>query len=279
MLAPPRREVVSKVNPDADRILVFVPMYNCARQIPRVLARFDDRAKSLVHGLLVVDNRSTDGGAEIAAGIVARMTGIDARVVRNDENYGLGGSHKVAFDHAIMHGYRYVVVLHGDDQGALDDLLPLLERGAHHDVDALLGARFHPDSRLEGYSALRTWGNRVLNRLFGLAIGSRVRDLGSGLNLYSTRILHNRFWLRFPDDLTFNYCMVLAHAAFRHRVRFFPIVWREEDQVSNVRLYSQTRKILRILTSYVEDPTAFLGAEHRAIVREAYRAQPVAPAP
>ncbi len=263
------------VNMDGDRILVFVPMYNCARQIPRVLARFDDRAKSLVHGLLVVDNRSTDGGGEIAAAIVAGMTGIEARVVRNDENYGLGGSHKVAFDHAMAQGYRYVVVLHGDDQGGIDDLLPLLEQGVHHDVDALLGARFHPDSRLQGYSALRTWGNRVLNRLFGMAIGARVRDLGSGLNLYSTRILHNRFYGKFPDDLTFNYCMVLAHAAYRHRVRFFPITWREEDQVSNVRLYSQTRKILRILTGYVEDPSVFLAAEHRAVIRQGYSAQPV----
>ena len=202
-----------------DRVLVFVPMYNCAPQIPRVLASFDERVKRLVHGLLVVDNRSTDGGGDLAANLVAQMTGINAQVVRNDENYGLGGSHKVAFAHALANDYAHVIVLHGDDQGSIVDLLTLLEKGAHLEVDALLGARFHPDSTLHGYSNFRTLGNRVLNRLFGISVGMQLRDLGSGLNLYSTKILETPFYAKFPDDLTFNYCMVLAHAAFHHKIQ------------------------------------------------------------
>ena len=46
---------------------------------------------------------------------------------RQDQNYGLGGSHKVAFGYAAAHGYEHLVVLHGDDQGAIVDLLPILD--------------------------------------------------------------------------------------------------------------------------------------------------------
>lgn len=259
-----------------ERILLFIPMYNCERQIARVLSSLDERACAHIDTVLVVNNRSTDGGEAVAAEHVARLQGVHARVVRNDENYGLGGSHKVAFAYAIAHGFDYVAVLHGDDQGRFADLVPQLEAGAHREVDCLLGARFHPESRLEGYSAFRTYGNHVFNALFSAATGSRLQDLGSGLNLYRVEILKNGFYERFSDDLTFNYCMIMAHIHYGHRYRFFPIVWREEDQVSNVRLFSQARRVLGLVTRYRLGPARFVAEEHRAAPRAAYTAQRIA---
>ena len=49
-----------------DRILIFVPCYNCAEQIGRVVAKVADRAAPPFAELLLVDNRSTDGTAEAA---------------------------------------------------------------------------------------------------------------------------------------------------------------------------------------------------------------------
>ena len=43
------------------------------------------------------------------------------KVVRNRENYNLGGSHKVAFDYAVAQGFTHVIVLHGDDQADIAD--------------------------------------------------------------------------------------------------------------------------------------------------------------
>ena len=207
---------------------------------------------------------------------MAQITGVRAKVLRNDENYGLGGSHKVAFDYALTHGFDRVAVLHGDDQGLFDDLVTALERGDHHPVDALLGARFQPGATLEGYSRLRTVGNRVLNRLFSLVVGRRLYDLGSGLNLYRVEPLRDRFWHTFPDDLTFNYCLILAQLHLGHRLAFFPIRWREEDQVSNVRLVSQARRVFGLLARFVRDPGRFVTAEHRTVPRAAYTATVIA---
>lgn len=263
----------------SERLLLFVPMYNCAAQIPRVLGKLDGRARRLVARVIVVDNRSTDGGAEVAGELVRAMDGLEAAVLRNVENYGLGGSHKVAFEHAVAHGFDWVAVLHGDDQGELADLLDRVERGEHRDADAFLGARFATGSRLQGYSWIRTLGNHGMNCLFSIGAGRRIADLGSGLNLYRVEILRDRFWRPFPDDLTFNYCMTLAHAALRHRTTFFPILWREEDQVSNVKLVSQTVKVLKILASYVFGRRTFLLVDRRARPREAYAAEVVARSP
>jgi glycosyltransferase involved in cell wall biosynthesis len=204
---------------------------------------------------------------------LAKLQFVPVDLLRNRENYGLGGSHKVAFSYAIEHGFDYLVVLHGDDQAAIGDLLPYLGQIDAEEADCLLGARFMPGSRLQGYSAFRTLGNQVFNLIYSVAAGRRLYDLGSGLNLYSVAALRDRGWLTFPDDLTFNYYMILASAAKRWRMRFFPLTWREEDQRSNVKLLRQAWKVSAIVASYVTQPRKFLTADWRAQPERSYRAE------
>jgi glycosyltransferase involved in cell wall biosynthesis len=260
----------------APRILVIIPMYNCAPQIRRVLAQFTPAVAGHVSRVIVVNNRSTDEGESVAASEVKSMAGIEAVVVRNRDNYGLGGSHKVGFAYAMEHGFDRAVILHGDDQGSITDLLPHFRSGAALKQSAFLGARFMPGSRLSGYSAFRTFGNHVFNLLFSAVVGRRIYDLGSGLNVYDAAILRDGFYLRFPDDLTFNYCMIMAHACYRHDIGFFPISWREDDQISNVRLFSQARKVLRMLSAFGVGRAAFLRRELRDRPRDNYGCDVVA---
>lgn len=258
-------------NPAPHRILVFIPAYRCAAQIVRVLDQFDERAQRAIDTVMVVDNRSPDGTLEAAvARGRARFEHCNFIAWRNDDNYGLGGSHKAALRYAIEQGFDSLVVLHGDDQTDFARLLPLIERGEHLQADCLMGARFMPGSELQGYSLLRTVGNRVYNSLFALAARRRVYDLGSGLNMYRLAALRDFYYRGFPDDLTFNYVMLLASFQRGQQVRFFPINWREEDQVSNVRLFSQAFKVLGLLARYVVNPTAFLRRDMRAHPRSAY---------
>jgi glycosyltransferase involved in cell wall biosynthesis len=257
------------------RILVFIPMYNCASQIGRVIAQFSEPVQQCFSKIVIIDNRSTDQGLEITRQAITGLRCINVALLQNIENYGLGGSHKVAFDHALVHGFDYVAILHGDDQGSIADLLPHLDQLDDKQVDCLLGARFMPGSRLQGYSRFRTFGNLVFNRLYSLAAGQRLYDLGSGLNLYAVTALQDRGWLTFPDDLTFNYYMILASAAKKWRMRFFPLTWREEDQRSNVKMLRQAWKVLAIAMSYVTRRQAFLTADWRAQPRRSYRAETI----
>jgi glycosyltransferase involved in cell wall biosynthesis len=252
-------------------ILVFIPMYNCAAQIPRVLAQFrDPRVAAWIDGMVCVDNRSTDGTAEAAADGLKSLAVPQRTLLRNDANYGLGGSHKVAIAFAEAEGHEHLVVLHGDDQGSIRDLIPHLEAGAHLDTDFLMGARFMPGARLEGYSGLRTAANRAFNLIFSAVSGRRLHDLGSGLNLFRVACFRDAFHIRFADDLTFNYYLILAVAARGHALRFFPLTWREEDQVSNARLWRMGLQILGLLRRRIVDRRHFLEGEHRAMPRAAY---------
>lgn len=255
------------------KLLLFIPMYNCEKQISRMLDQLTKEAGGWFDEVIVVNNRSTDGGERV---VTERLKQSDlpckTTLLRNQENYGLGGSHKVAFDYAIQNGFDYVVVLHGDDQGHLEDLLPVLESGAYENCDCCLGARFMRGARLEGYSRFRTFGNRVYNLLFSVVTGRRIFDLGSGLNLYAVEPLKSLYYKKFCDNLQFNYCMVLALAFLRQKALFFPIRWSESDQVSNVKLTRQAIGVLKLLGRYIRSKRRFMESELREMPREAYPA-------
>jgi glycosyltransferase involved in cell wall biosynthesis len=256
--------------------LLFIPAYRCEHQIGRVIAQLTPSAAQYFQTVLILDNQSPDATLDAAIAALPRASDFDIRVLRNRSNYGLGGSHKVAFEYALANGYDYVGVLHGDDQGTLQDLTTVMAEGHHVGLDALLGARFSPGSRLSGYSKFRTFGNHVFQALFSAVTRRRIWDLGSGLNLYRMGALQNRFWLGLPDDLTFNYGMILASTRLGHRIEFFPISWREDDQTSNVRLFHQASTVLRMLFSFAISPHRWMTTDHRTIAHPEYAADELA---
>lgn len=258
------------------KILLFIPMYNCEKQIVRVLGQLDRGVCNYLSEVVLINNRSTDGGEKVVIEYLQSANlMIPVTLLRNDENYGLGGSHKVAFDYAMQKNFEYIIVLHGDDQGDISNIMPYLKRGEYEKYDCFLGARFMRGSKLQGYSKFRTLGNQVYDMLFSVGVGKRIYDLGSGLNMYKVDILRNKFYLKYKDNLMFNYCMILGSAYYKHNIKFFPILWREEDQISNVKMINQAIIVLKLLASYILNREKFIKAEHRDRVIKAYTAQEI----
>lgn len=213
------------------KLLVFIPCYNCAPQIGRVLQQFEDELiSSHFNELLILDNGSRDH--TVAAAVNAAqmsLPAISVTVARNRANHNLGGSHKAAFRYATQNGFSHVVVLHGDDQGAIQDVLPVLRSGEHLSTDACLGARFMAGSKLVGYSTFRIFGNAVFDYLFSWKMRTAVKDLGSGLNVFAKSAFEDPGLLGYADDLTFNIYLRLGLKERRLKLRYFPISWRETD--------------------------------------------------
>lgn len=254
----------------ADKILVFIPGYNCAPQIGRVLAQLKRPVARYFEEVLVLDNGSRDGTVDAAIAHAPDANVPRVTVARNKDNYNLGGSHKAAFAYAEKQGFTHLVILHGDDQGNVDDLEQVLNDGTHRRYDACMGARFMRGSKLEGYSAFRIVGNYVFNFIFSAAARRRIVDLGSGLNLMAQRAFTDPAIKRLPDDLYFNSYLILDMFDRANKVRFFPISWREEDQVSNVKMASQAMKMLAAAKDFALHRRRFRHEDVRAVKREAY---------
>lgn len=257
-----------------EKILLFIPMYNCEKQIVRVLEQINDENEKYLSEIIIINNRSTDNGEKIVEKFLKkRKFNIKVKLLRNNENYNLGGSHKVAFNYAIENNFDYIIVLHGDDQGDFNDIVPILKSKDYLKHDCMLGSRFMKDSRLDGYSKFRTFGNRIYNFVFSVFLFKNIKDLGAGLNMYSVNILKDKFYYKYPDRLTFNCYMLLAHKQYKHDIKFFPISWREDDQVSNVKMFSQAMTTLKLVLSYFFKKNRYLISEHRAIIVDEYDAK------
>ena len=254
------------------RLLLFIPCYNCEKQITRVLNQLNDEILSYIAEIIIIDNRSTDNTEAVVIDFINSHQLIPIKLLRNRKNYNLGGSHKVAFHYAIDHGFSHVIVFHGDDQGSIRDLLQILKKRIYREYDCCLGARFMKGSRLYGYSSFRTFGNIVYNWIFSIVLHRQIYDLGSGLNMYATEMLSTLFFEKFPDKLTFNYCMIMAARYYKHRCYFFPISWREEDQVSNVKIVGQAFNVLRMLVKYFFLRGSFIKSELRESPVDRYEA-------
>lgn len=131
-----------------------------------------------------------------------------------------------------------------------------------------------PGSKLQGYSLFRTFGNYIYDFIYAFATNRIIYDLGSGLKMYSVEMLKDRFYLKFYDNLMFDCCMLLASDYYKHDIKFFPISWREDDQVSNVKLFSQGIKTLKLAWDYINKNDLIKG-EYREKIIDDYSAEVV----
>lgn len=235
-------------------IAIIIPAYNCEKQISRVINRcLEVSYLDMVGLLLVIDNRSVDNTVAVAQDALRHHQeqlaeqDIRAEIVINDENYSLGGSHKVGFRYCVESDYYGVIVLHGDDQADPRDFNAYLSDGLPDNVDALLGSRFMEGSQLIGYSLFRKFGNATFNFLLRLCKFGKLRDMGSGLNYYRLDRLPEETYANAADNLTFHLYFLLSMALAKANLKFVPITWREEDQKSNAKLMSQSLELLKVI--------------------------------
>lgn len=228
------------------RILIFVPAFNCQSQLPRVLEVLNqDWVRESITEVIVVENRSTDNTLQVAELEASKSKGF-IKVLQNDQNYGLGGSHKVAIKYAAENWFDWILIVHGDDQGNLEDFRELVMSDSFNGFDAVLGSRFHKRSRRTGYGLFRTTGNYAFNLLFSLLFFRKISDLGSGLNMYKVSAVE-KLNTKSPDGLAFPAYLLIHLVLNGNKIDFIPITWKETDQVSNAKVISQSLLILKMV--------------------------------
>ncbi len=111
-------------------VLVVLPTYNESDNIETVLRRVRD---ALPDGtVLVVDDGSPDGTAELAERVGKELGGIE--LLRRHAKAGLGSAYRAGFRWGLDRGFDACVEMDADlshDPGALPTLVAPLERGSN----------------------------------------------------------------------------------------------------------------------------------------------------
>jgi glycosyltransferase involved in cell wall biosynthesis len=223
------------------KTLIFVPFYNCEKQISRVVGLvdkllLDSDINDYISQVLFLDNCSTDKSIESALLAIKNCKSSNKiRVAKNKANYGLGGSHKSAALYATAGTYTHLAIIHGDNQANALELKSLILHSLKQNMCSVLGSRFSDLNNLKNYSFLRKIGNILLNRTYSLILKSKIEDLGSGLNLINLNQLDMKKMICFDDEFTFNMDLLIYLVAHSKKISYFPITWKCEDEVSNAR--------------------------------------------
>ena len=137
------------------KILLFIPCFNCQKQIIRVLNSLDDKIIDTFEQILIIDNRSNDNTQKVIREFLENHKKKNSfKLIVNKENYSFGGSHKVAINYAKENKFSHILVLHGDDQANINDIMSNnLDKNL--DYDCFMGSRFIRGSRAETYSNLK----------------------------------------------------------------------------------------------------------------------------
>lgn len=167
--------------PVSQRVLisVVVPIYN---EAPNILPLVDAvrRALSEAHWeLVLVDDGSTDGTAELAM----ETARVDDRIrcLRLARNYGQTVAMKAGFDYA--HG-QIVVSMDGDLQNDPEDI-PMLVETLDRGFDLVTGYREKRRDKV----VTRRFPSWVANALVRRVTGVKIRDTGCSLRAYRADVL------------------------------------------------------------------------------------------
>ncbi|MGH9295966.1 MAG: polyprenol monophosphomannose synthase, partial [Acidimicrobiales bacterium] len=165
-------------------VLVILPTYNEAANIETVLGRVRGALEE-AH-VLVVDDSSPDGTADIAEKAAERLGQIEVLVRPGKQ--GLGSAYRAGFRWGLAAGFEALVEMDSDlshDPDDLPRLLAPLESG----IELAIGSRYVPGGSIPDWSLPRLVLSRGGNIYADVLLGLGVRDSTAGFRAYAASVL------------------------------------------------------------------------------------------
>jgi len=210
------------------RAVVVVPTYNEAGNIERLLETILASDPNI--GVLVVDDSSPDGTADIVDRVAARSEfARRVDVLRRPSKSGLGTAYRAGFSRVLDAGDTICVQMDADfshDPRYLIEIISAVEMGA----DAAIGSRYVPGGRIENWPRLRLflsrWGNRYAAGMLGLA----VNDATAGYRAYSPALLRRIDFASVRAE-GYGFQIEMTHRAVRSGARIVEVPITFADRV------------------------------------------------
>ena len=236
----PTSDRVPQWSVDPPVVSVVLPCLNEADGVGRCV----EKATSALHDMgiagevVVVDNGSTDGSAEIAARAGARVI--------HERRRGYGAAYLRGFQEARG---RVIVMADADDSYDLLDIARFVEPLTHGGVDMVMGSRLKGNILSGAMPWTHRWiGNPILSGMLRLFFHTRVSDAHCGMRSF-TRQAYERMELR-TQGMEFASEIVVNALREGLRIREVPITYYPREGVSKLSGLRDAWRHVRFMLIY-----------------------------
>jgi Glycosyl transferase family 2 len=160
------------------RTIVVIPAFNEVASIRNIV----ERVIQAGYAVLVVDDGSTDGTANVAATA-------GAGILQHRFNAGPGAALRTGLTAAAELGFDFVVQCDADGQHRPEHIADLVEEALRGRADLVIGSRFAKSGSYSGsMGKLRWWASRFLARSASRATSAAITDATSGFRCFTTAL-------------------------------------------------------------------------------------------
>jgi dolichol-phosphate mannosyltransferase len=209
-------------DPAEARTLIIVPTYNESSNIAELVEQIFSNA-SKVH-LLIVDDNSPDGTAEIVEKLIAAYPQLD--LLRRSGERGLGRAYTAGIHYGLENGFQIIGTMDADlshDPAYLPPMLALLGQ-----YDVVIGSRYIRDGGTVNWGIGRILLSWLANTFAAVLLQIPAHDITSGYRLYRRHALE---WIRTTEVKSTGYSFLgeLLYRAHRGGARIVehPIIFHD----------------------------------------------------
>ena len=166
------------------RFLIALATYNERENLPMLTAQIFGFVPDA--DILVIDDSSPDG----TANWVEEQMQSDARLklLKRAGKLGLGSAVLAAMDYAIQNNYDYLINMDADLSHPAR-FLPAIRDKAEAGFDVVIGSRYVPGGKIEGWSRARRLMSRAINIYARCLLGLITRDNSGSFRCYRVVLL------------------------------------------------------------------------------------------
>lgn len=164
--------------------LVIIPTYNEKENIEKMVRKVFSLQPSF--DLLIIDDGSPDGTAQIVKGMQQKYTGL--HLVERSGKQGLGTAYIVGFKWALKNNYEYIFEMDCDFSHNPDDL-PRLLKACQEDADVAVGSRYCKGGKVKNWPLGRILMSYFASVYVRLVLWINIKDTTAGFKCYRRKVL------------------------------------------------------------------------------------------
>jgi len=232
-----------------EKILIFIPAYNVEKKITKVLNKIPKIVFNKYNTkILVIEDNSSDKTLSVIKKVIKkRGDKIKIYLIVNKKNKGYGGVQKIAFNYAIKKNFKYVVMLHGDNQYPANKILLLIKPLLTNKYDAVFGSRMiNSINALKGGMPLYKYlGNIALTFFQNLVLSSNLSEFHSGYRSYKVSSLKKIKFKSNTNDFHFDTEIIIQFLKNNLKIKEIAMSTHYGNEISHLRSIPYGLNIVR----------------------------------